>query len=238
VKLRSSDPTGPPRSYFEFINACAQPGCPLCRLAEGVVDRYIDSILHENVTDQHVRADFRAALGYCHEHAHVLLTRTGAALGSALLYRTTLRLIENELDRAAYTPGFSLRRAAQASEATAATVTSLSPRRVCPACAQRDQFETLTLQAAIKALDQNDADLRAALERSTGLCLPHLRRALELIRSRTAFDLLMGHARTVVAGLGRDLDEYIRKRDAQFASERFGPEADSWRRAIAWFTGS
>ena len=37
-------PTLTPFSHFDIIDACAQPGCPLCRLSDAVVQRYLDAI--------------------------------------------------------------------------------------------------------------------------------------------------------------------------------------------------
>ncbi|MBI3763863.1 MAG: hypothetical protein HY260_18620, partial [Chloroflexi bacterium] len=70
-----------------------------------------------------------------------------------------------------------------------------------------------------------------------GLCLAHLRRALELTRSESAFETLVTLERERLTAFLAELDEFLRKNDYRFRDEGFGPEGNSWRRAIAWIVG-
>jgi hypothetical protein len=123
------------------------------------------------------------------------------------------------------------------STATEATVHSLQAREQCPACLHRNTMETLALTSMLEALPK-DKQMRSALEASSGLCLPHLRRALELTRDKATFTVLLEIAREKIAKLRTELDEFIRKNDYRFNSQGFGPEGDSWRRAISWLAGA
>jgi hypothetical protein len=174
------------KSYFDVLDACAKPGCPLCRLSEQVINRYLDAILYESVNDPGIREQFHRSLGYCSE----------------------------------------------------AAVQSLQSEATCPACVQRDRMETIALIAMLKALAQEDERMQAALRSSAGLCLPHLRRVLELARDQAAFERLLAITQEKIAELAGELDEFIRKNDYRFSQEGFGAEGDSWQRAIAWMVGA
>jgi len=87
-------------------------------------------------------------------------------------------------------------------------------------------------------LDALNAErLRTAFQVSAGLCLPHLRRAFQLARDEATFETLVTLTRDRLTALRAELDEFIRKNDYRFRDEGFGPEGDSWRRAIAQIVG-
>jgi hypothetical protein len=235
------------QSYFDVLDACAKPGCPLCRLSEQVVNRYLDAILYESVNDPGIREQLHRSLGYCSEHAWRLPdTGGGASLGIAIIYRDLLGQILKRLGKARFVPThkLSLRQAQEfldlgkPAAATEAAVQSLQSEAACPACGERDRMETIALIAMLKALAQEDERMQAALKSSAGLCLPHLRRALELARDQAAFERLLAIAQEKMAELAGELDEFIRKNDYRFNKEGFGAEGESRRRAIAWMVGA
>lgn len=234
-----------PFSYYDVLDACAQPGCPFCRLAEETVNRYLDAILYENVNDPGTRDQLRASLGYCNEHAWRLPNNSGSALGIAILYQDLLTTVARNLEGARFEPVAGLlRRATEAldperpSAATEAAVRALAPQAECPACAQRDGMEAIALGALLEALGRSDEPMQQALRASAGLCLVHLRRALELARDRASFEFLQQVAQDKLRGLLDELGEFIRKNDYRFSHEGFGAEGDSWRRAIAVIVGA
>jgi hypothetical protein len=229
-------------SHFDIIDACAQPGCPLCRLSDAVVQRYLDAILYEAVNDPPTRAVLTRSQGYCNDHAWRLTQATGgAALGVALIYRGLLTDIGAALDGARYDQRRSLFKPDRDSPRRVAA--GLPPRSLqaelgCPACAQRDQMEALAARALVEALARRDALMQAALAASAGLCLVHLRAALALAPNTAAFDFLRDDARQHLARLAAELSEYIRKNDYRFAGEPIGAEGDSWQRALAALVGT
>ncbi len=178
-----------PLSYFDIVDACAQPGCPLCRLSAGVVQRYPDTIVYEYVNDPALHDQLSRSLGYCNEHAWRLPDVSGgAALGVAIVYR--------------------------------------------------DQMKQLALTALVQALSRADPQMQSSLQSSAGLCLVHLRRALALAPNAAAFNFVRDVTDVQLARLVGELTEYIRKCDYRFSAEVFGPEADSWRRALAAVAGA
>lgn len=233
-------------SYHEVLEACAQAGCPICRLTEKWVNRYLDGLMYENVNDPGVRETLSQSLGFCNEHAWRFAGLSGgASLGVAIIYRSLINRVAGALKQARHiAPGpLHWQRAREALDrdgpagATRAAVQSLEPQAGCPACRHRDEMETMTLTAVVDALD-HDQRLQAALQTAGGLCLPHLRRALQLAREAAAFETLQAIMLDRLAALLSELDEFIRKNDYRFQQEGFGVEGDSWRRAVAWMAGA
>ena len=235
-----------PFSYFELLDACALPGCPICRLEAKVVRNYLDAILYENVNDPETQIELRQSWGYCHAHAWQLPDVAGGpALGAAILYRQIIGDALGNIEQASYAPTawWSLKQARkwpddrQPATATAAVVRRLEPQAPCPACTHRDKMIDLTLDTLLETLARRDEPIQSALGASAGLCLPHLRRAFELTRDETAFVDLRSVTQARLAQLKQEMDEFIRKNDYRFQHEGFGAEGDRWRRALAWLVG-
>jgi hypothetical protein len=213
--------------YFDLIEACAEPGCPLCRLSLKLVRRYVDSILYEYVNDPGVRAEFRQTRGYCNEHAWWMADVRGSGLGVAILQRD---VIETMLDTLESLPdGRNARQSAQE------LFKRLEPSAGCPACAHRRTMEDYALHTLLANIA--DPDLSTALASSSGLCLPHFTRALELVEDADALKQLVALQRHTLTELRGDLAEFVRKNDYRFRDEGFGKEGDSWRRAIGIVAG-
>jgi hypothetical protein len=235
-----------PNTYHAVLEACRQPGCPLCRLADQWVGRYLDGLMYENVNDPGLRETLAQSLGFCNEHAWRFAGLSGgASLGVAIIYRSLINQIAGALRQGRYSAPGSLhwQRARegldreQPAGATRAVVQSLEPQTGCPACVHRDELETLALTAVVEGLRQ-DRGLQEALRAAGGLCLPHLRRAFQLVRDEATFETLKAVMLDQLAALLGELDEFIRKNDYRFRHEGFGPEGDSWRRAVAWLVGA
>ncbi len=230
-------------SYHNIIQACAEPGCPLCRLSEKTVSAYLGAQMYELVNDPESRDQLRETLGFCNPHAHHLLTLTGSALGIGIIFRDVVNTLCKQLEAAQYAPprGAPVRRVQEAlvrtqpAAATEAAVRALSPRQPCPVCVQQEKMDTIALTVLADGL--SDEKLQAALRASSGLCLPHLRRALQAVRSQAAFEALVSITRENYARLRAELDEFIRKNDYRFQHEGMGAEGDSWKRAVHKVTG-
>jgi hypothetical protein len=199
--------------------------------------------MYELVNDPEARDQIRETLGFCNPHAHYLLTLTGSALGTGIIFRDVVNTILKQLERVSYSPprGAPLYRLVEALDrqrptlASEAAVRALSPRAPCPVCVQQEKMEALAIAALLTGLE--DEELREALQSSAGLCLPHLRRALQAVRRQTEFDALTSLARDRYAALRAELDEFIRKNDYRFQHEGMGAEGDSWKRAVNLMTG-
>ena len=74
-------------TYFDLRDACQLPGCPVCRIEQRTVQRFLDALMYENVNDPGTRDRLRGSLGFCHEHAwQVANEMLGNALGMAIIY--------------------------------------------------------------------------------------------------------------------------------------------------------
>lgn len=214
-----------PSMYNDLIEACAQSGCPLCRLEAQTVERYLKMIFYENVNDIQERGRLRASLGFCHEHACLEL-ESGLAdpLGVSIIYQDVITNILRRLSDPAQ-PG----RRSGLLKRLPSMLHALTPHKPCPVCQQKEIEAHLALTTLVKHLDEK---LLQALADGDGLCLPHLCLALENLRDAEAQTALLALSRQKLEQLNHQLAEFIRKNDYRFHDEGFGSEADSWKRAI------
>jgi len=231
-------------SFHNLRDGLAQPGCVVCRLKADSADRFLDNLLWESVNDPGGRRKIRQARGFCHEHAWRLV-HAGAALGVAIIMRDVLQSSLRDMESATFQgmSPWSLRRVHEALDpkqpaaATAEMVVRLEPQADCPACVWAGKMETVYLQVLLSNLLGEDG-LLAAYELSDGLCLPHFRQALALVRHERVFDALVSAQRAIWERLVSHLSEFIRKRDHRFRNESWGEERDAWLRAIAALAGA
>jgi hypothetical protein len=235
-------------SYYEVIDACLEPDCPICRLGQASANRHLTSLIYDSVNDIDLRATLRESLGYCKDHAWLLPDAGDSApLGIAVIHRDLLNTIHKQLEESRF--GKSRRNSLKSivsgamgldggTPITGATAQYLAVKAQCPACERRDEAEKLALKSVTNALEKQDADMMSALQNSDGLCLAHLRWALETARNREGFDLLVSITQEQLSSLIRDLDEFIRKSDHRFRDEKISEtERGSWRRALQRVVG-
>lgn len=228
----------------KLLEACREPGCPVCRLEQRSVERYLDSQFYESVNSPAWRDRLRASLGFCHEHAWLAVDqRLGDALGFSIIYRDIVNAILNQLDGGSDSArtsrhGASLLRQVpdQARNMIEKMLYALTPRKHCPVCEHRDEMTRNTLSVLVKELP--GPEITEALQASDGLCLPHLRMTFELIKDVSVHEKLLNIHREKLEGLRAELAEFIRKNDYQAVKEGFGREGDAWLRAIRMIVGS
>lgn len=227
---------------YELILACSQPGCAACRLEQRDLERYLSNQLYENVNSIPLRDRLRASRGYCREHAWLAVDKhLGDALGFAIIYHDVLGAVLRQLDAVLTAPTQGLaalqRRISEKVMGLVGSVTRvISPQKECPACRDRDYIRSLIITALVKEL--SDPKVVEALNTSDGLCFMHLRLALEAVGDPAGFEKLLEIHRAKLESLRAELAELIRKNDHRYIEEGFGPEGDSWRRAIAMVAGN
>jgi hypothetical protein len=230
-------------SAYDLRNAMTEAGCPICRLKARDGERYLDSLLDESVNDSDVRRDLRESRGFCHRHAWQLV-RPGAPLGIAIIHRDIVQALLKALEGASFQkpPLISVQRlheavdAQEPAAATAGLVERLGPRQACPACRLEEKMEGIYLGTLVENL-VGEQSLLEGFKSSAGLCLPHLRQALALVRDRAVFEALVGAQRDIWRRLEADLGEFIRKSDYRFHGEPLEVEGDAWLRGIAAVSG-
>ena len=216
----------------------------MCRLEQQGVERYLDNQFYENVNSLSWREHLRSSQGFCHEHAWLAVNkRLGDALGFSIIYHDIVNSILrswNDDPHFARTPRRRTSILGQGSDGlrrrVKAVLAILSPRKSCPACAQREELASNILSALLA--DLPGLEMREALQASEGLCLPHLRLVLGYANEDTAYETLLVIHREKLESLKEELAEFIRKNDYQTIKEGFGSEGNAWLRAIGLIVGS
>jgi hypothetical protein len=207
------------------------------------VERYLDNQFYENVNSPKWRERLRASLGFCHEHAWLAVNqRLGDALGFAIIYRDLVNTVLNQLNDGVSPVRTSrhwtslLRQIPeQARTMIAKMLYAITPRKRCPVCEHRDEANRTTLSVLVEELETQE--MTEALRASEGLCLPHLRLALEYVKDFSASETLLTIHREKLENLRAELVEFIRKNDYQVIKEGFGKEGDAWLRAVGTIAG-
>lgn len=229
-----------PFTYFDLVDAFAQPGCAICHLLRRDAERSLDALLYEYVNDPEVRAAFRARRGLCNEHSWQLASHTGNLLGIALLYRGVIDEVLTAFRQTLPQPGPA--EGASASwlrdlprQAIHVLNRALQPGRKCMICESLAGAEGQYLQVLSEYV--TDEKLLKAYRDSDGLCLPHFRKMLKTTQAPDRSALLVSVQFAIWSRLYADLQEFIDKSDYRRISEAKGIEGDSWRRAIRGTAG-
>jgi len=232
--------------FHEVLEACAQPGCPACRLALKSVEGYLDSLFYEFVNDAGIRQHLRRSLGFCREHAWLAIdARFADALGTGIIYHDLLRLLLRQVPYArkrlaartypAWFPAGLRSFLARWQFRRQQEAIPFSSTETCPACRQYQITSDIALSALLEFL--GDPRMLDAYRASSGLCLPHLRQAMEIERNLEAQFQLLELTLIKWTDLKGELHELIRKHDYRFIEQGFGAEGDSWKRAVAAIVG-
>ncbi len=228
-------------AYQKLCEAVKEPGCPVCRLTLEAVASYLDHLMYADVNAIRLREQLRLSRGFCPEHARQVLG-IGHALGVAIIYKDVIDNLIRALETGEYRPSPPWRRIkalslhGDAAQETTKVVEDLGPQRECPACAERRTMEDVFLGTINDHLEA-DPEFVEALRQSDGLCLPHFRRALQLVPSRQAFNTLVSLQLAQWQALSQELGEFIRKHDYRFRHEGFDEEGDAWLRTVQQVIG-
>lgn len=211
----------------DLFQAFKEPACPVCRLTSDSVHHYLFSLTYEYVNKPPTHEAIRAARGFCNEHGwHVIQEFNNTGLGVAVLYSGLLRNLLKDMGEVE--PNGGRRQVASAASA-------LQPRADCPACTHQATVEDHLLRNLLQHMNQDD--FAAGFRDSAGLCLPHLRQALNGPGKIAEKSALLAAQQAIWARLQADLEEYIRRNDYTLIREKMGREGDSPRRAIESISG-
>lgn len=227
------------KTHFDLRDACAEPGCPVCRLTLAAVARAIDAVDDEFVNDPDVRAKIERTWGFCNTHAQQWL-REGHVLGVAIAYESVLARVRPDVEkaRASARSGLVSGLAARLGRRRAGkSCDLLHPDGRCPLCRERDETERLLIRTLEEGLAESADDFRAAFRQSDGLCLPHLRLALCAIADAATADVLRAATFAHQERLMAHLREIVRKHDHRFRDEPSGGERGAAARAVAHVAG-
>ena len=148
-----------------MLDALKKPGCALCSLLKSRVDRHLEDLLYENVTDPGFRETFRSDSGFCREHTGLLFaSRDGTAI--ALTHRD---LLEDALQTI------------QSNRKLPLVDQRTKPCLLCRYARETDERHLKILRDYLE-----DPELKKQLKDSDGFCVPHyqaLRRAAPSVPS-------------------------------------------------------
>lgn len=209
-------------SQHDLLDACAQPGCPICRVGTYSVKRYMKSTFNEYVNDFTIRDNLLKSMGFCYEHTQLLLNfRIADALGASIIYENIVKKILRELPEQLKSNDFK-------------KATSRSQN--CPACEQREDVFARSSHELGKSLQ--DEKMRSALEKSDGLCFPHLTQVLENTQNADDATFLLSLSKSKLEARQAEMAEVIRKSDHQFKDEKITQdEALAWKKVISMISG-
>ena len=199
--------------FYDLLDAFREEGCPICRLANRSVVRYLDVLAYENVNDPGTREKLRAARGFCNCHAWRYVEETRDLLGTAIIYRDVLHSVVEAI-KTQSSPDLAQQIASLIRPSAADTcgdrglAATLAPAGECPACRARAGSVENYSHTLLEHLPE--PDFRAAYETSAGLCYPHFRRALRLVGERPGLKVLV------------DIEEALLKREAIGKVGEFG----------------
>jgi len=214
------------QTLHALMDACSQPGCPLCTVTQAAVERYISGLFYESILDPISRRKLRNSLGLCQKHARLVLDAgLSDALGLAILYEDLVGKVLELLPVATNSTRITKKEA----------IRFLEPAKPCPACIQEKETSRRFSSALGEASHQGG--FQQAFRKSDSLCLPHLREAIEYTSNQHSLRALLDSQSEKITGLRQQLAEFIRKNDYRFRDEAFGEERDSYRRAIEMIVG-
>jgi len=224
-------------SYFDLRDALAQPGCPVCSLAERNSFRFLDALLYERVNDVGTREGLRKSLGFCNWHSWKCLEVPNAPLGLGIIHSDLLEQILERLDR--IQRSFPMRipflRRLWGGGKAEKTFPPIRPGHSCPACRSVRFFEEMYLEILLDYIAEEDFEGQFSL--SPGICFPHLIIAIEKYPGHRNLGLLIQRQMKKWQSLKAELEEFIRKHDYKYAHEPRGAESDSWKRALEMLVG-
>lgn len=230
-------------TYFALLQACTEPGCPVCRLEQQAVEWYLSHLFYERINDDPVRAHLRASLGFCREHTQwVLDSGMGVALGMSIIYQDVLKTVlkrfsveKTPLNKIPAISWWMQRMPAKLTTVLEKIQEAAKPRETCPACLQRERAAQMALSTLANEI--SEVELQEAFRQSDGLCLPHLRQICAQMRDGASLDILLQVEREKLEHLYAELATFIRKSDYHFLKDGFGAEGNAWRRAAILVAG-
>jgi hypothetical protein len=217
-------------SNHDLLEACAQTGCPVCRLGAHSVKRYLRSIFYEYVNDIPTRDRLNKRRGLCNEHVQLLLnTRIADTLGASIIYENIVKIVLREFPKSSPTPK-------EAAKWINGFLGAAKTTGTCVACEQREATISHTLKEMSGAV--GDATLQTALQGSDGLCFPHLARLLEQVKKQEDAAFLMELTHNKLMTCQNEMAEVIRKSDHRSGSEKIThEEAIAWKKSMCMVSG-
>jgi hypothetical protein len=225
--------------FFRLVDACAKPGCPVCRCLDEDSRRHLDTIIYERVNDPGLRAALRASGGFCNWHAAILREIPDSAFGSAIISADLLARAREETrvhaERATRSGGLDwlarlLRRR------TRVPLAGEAREIICPTCERLRDGERRYLAAAVRFT--GDPQFDRAFDRSDGLCVPHVARLVTDNAGAPALARLVERSTAKWRQLGAALDAFVGKHEYRNQTPITDEESRSWGLVLEMLAGA
>lgn len=225
--------------YFRLLEACREPGCPVCRCVVHDSRSRLRALLYEQVTDPETRRRVRASWGFCNWHTWMLLDVEDALFGASIIYEDLMRSARRRVER------LGMRRpagrlgawlAALGRRRLPALVKLYRGRPVCPACVGAREAERRYLETLLAFT--GDGDLQAAYVHSDGLCVPHAICAVDAAPGDATLRALLGRTLEKWSRIESDVAAFVRKHDHRNREPFSEAETASYRRAFEVLAGA
>jgi hypothetical protein len=236
-----------------LIDAMEKPGCPICRLFREASERAVESFLWENVNDPQVRQGIIASYGFCGPHTRLMVARelftSSVPVGANIIYEHLGRLVAGELSGlrpssrqgGSSISGLGARLRAWLKKAGLGKFNAarLQPRGECPVC---EAGNTAALNSLFVLCEEvrKQGDVHSVYQAADGLCLGHLRTALDLHSERfpDALRFLMDNTIARLTQQSAHMNEFIRKNNWSYRDEKPSEAEDTaLRKTLTFFTG-
>jgi len=196
--------------FFTVLDAARLPGCMFCGLIHRGTSRHIESLLYEYINDVPFRTKWRASKGFCHRHSWMLAGQQDA-LALAILYRDLIRVHGENL---------LVGRAGEA----------------CSIC----EFECRSLGDYLSVVTRHfdDPELLDAIQRSDGLCGPHLRFVFRRKTHEKLQRVFSEVSASALKHLAGDLEKLVDSFDYRHPPAEANRIRAAWSRAIEKIMGA
>jgi hypothetical protein len=159
----------------------------------------------------------------------LLNTRIADTLGASIIYENIVKIVLREFPKSSPTPK-------EAASWISGFLGTAKNNGACVACEQREAIIDHTVKEMSGAL--GDTVLQTALQRSDGLCFPHLARLLEQVKKPEDAAFLMELTRNKLMTRQTEMAEVIRKSDYRSGSEKIThEEAIAWKKSMCMVSG-
>ncbi len=227
--------------FFRFVEACAQPGCPVCRCLREDGFSHLGALMYEQVNNPQMRETLRASWGFCNWHAWMLKEVPNSDLGAAIIYEdllgtvlTRLRRLLVKIDRGTLNGRGPLRLFKRRPR-----IGILEARRRkagCLICQSGRANEETYLRTILDF--SGDLDFDRAFGRSQGVCVPHILHLIEIGHSHPRLEPVLRKIEGKWRQLQDQLKRFVGKHDYRATEKITEEEARSWGQVVETLAGA
>jgi hypothetical protein len=236
-------------SLIDLYETLATPGCPICQVRKKAARQYVSFLLNESITNVHTRARLSAGVNYCPEHTRLLVDleriKGESPLRMNILFESLAGSIMETISKYPIPRKRSNFLQMSQSWIFSDHTSEKTPKHViasstCQVCQITDDVVIMRLASLMECLQDPNDTIYTAYRDNDGICLFHLRLALQRFAQRypSAAEILKEHAVERLQQWENAMQEYIRKQAWHNRHETItDDEKLALQRTLAFFTG-